>query len=98
MNPNNNDADSGASLSNVGLAACPCGNVPTELGITDANQGSKWAFVTGDCCGEWTIEFRTNYAALDSDECKGLAVEAWNTAPRAANEPAKGRAESASSD
>lgn len=64
------------------LLACPCGKVPTELGIADANQGGKWAFVHGDCCGEWMIEFRTDYNPLESDECKRLAREAWNSAPR----------------
>ena len=67
------------------LAACPCGKIPTELDIYDANQGGKWANVVPNCCGEWMIEFRTNYAALDSEECKRLAREAWNEAPRAAN-------------
>jgi hypothetical protein len=74
-----------ALRSNVGLAACPCGKTPQELSITDAGQGGKWANVSGNCCGEWMIEFRTNYENLDSDKCKALAVEAWNAAPRAAN-------------
>ena len=85
MNPNNSVAAGRASLSDVGLAACPCGNTPNELGIMDANQGGKWAYVVPACCSEWLIEFRTNYEALDSAECKFLAREAWNAAPRAAN-------------
>ena len=71
--------------SNAVLAACPCGKTPTDVDIYDACQGSKWANVVPNCCGEWMIEFRTNYAALDSDECKRLARDAWNSAPRAAN-------------
>ena len=71
--------------SNGGLAACPCGKTPTDVDVYDAAQGGKWANVQPNCCGEWMIEFRTNYTALDSDECKRLAVEAWNSAPRAAN-------------
>jgi len=67
------------------LAACPCGKVPDLLDIVDANQGGKWAYVQGSCCGQWAIEFRTQYAALESDECKRLAAQAWNEAPRAAN-------------
>lgn len=64
-------------------SACPCGRTPTSsLQIADAGQGGKWATVSSDCCGEWKIEFRTNYAALDSDECRRLAREAWNAAPR----------------
>jgi hypothetical protein len=65
------------------LKPCPCGKIPKELGITDAGQGGKWAQVMGDCCGEWTIEFRTMYEALDSSECMKLATDAWNEAPRA---------------
>lgn len=67
------------------LAACPCGKVPTDVAIYDACQGGKWANVVPNCCGEWMIEFRTNYKALDSDECKRLAVEAWNSASRGGN-------------
>lgn len=66
------------------LAVCPCGRVPTALGIYDNNQGGKWASVSGNCCGDWSVEFRTNYFALDSEKCMALAVEAWNEAPRAA--------------
>jgi hypothetical protein len=64
------------------LAHCPCGRPIEELNITDAGQGGKWAWVAGNCCGEWSIEFRTGYHALDSEECKRLAREAWNAAPR----------------
>ena len=64
------------------LKACPCGKIPKELSITDAGQGSKWAYVMGDCCGDWEIEFRTEYSALDSDECMALAIEGWNAAQR----------------
>lgn len=66
------------------LAPCPCGGQVKSLHITDAGQGGKFAFVSGDCCDEWMIEFRTNYAALDSDACKKLAWAAWNNAPRKA--------------
>lgn len=64
------------------LKACPCGKTPTVLSITDAGQGGKWANCTGNCCGEWTIEFRTMYHSLDSTECVDLAFKAWNEAPR----------------
>jgi len=67
------------------LATCPCGKTPTELNITDAGQGRKWANVAGNCCGEWMIEFRTHYTEFRSEECVQLAREAWNAAPRAAN-------------
>lgn len=64
------------------LAQCPCGETPTQICVYDANQGGKWAFAVPDCCGEWSIEFRTTYKALDSDECGKLAIDAWNNAPR----------------
>jgi len=68
------------------LAPCPCGKTPTEIGVYDANQGGKWAFAVPNCCGEWLIEFRSNYEALDSDKCKELAIDAWNIAPRKLND------------
>ena len=67
------------------LAICPCGKVPNDLFIVDTGQGGKWALVCGSCCGEWYIEFRTGYNDLGSAECKRLAQEAWNAAPRAAH-------------
>ena len=45
----------------ISLKPCPCGVTPKELGITGAGQGDKWAHVSGNCCGHWEIEFRTNY-------------------------------------
>lgn len=62
------------------LKKCPCGETPTKLHLTD--NGSKWAYISGDCCGEWMIEFRTNYALIDSPKCMDLAIEAWNKATR----------------
>ena len=65
------------------IAPCPCGMTPDKLCITGAGQGGKWANVGGKgCCGEWEIEFRTDYYALDSDECMNNAIQAWNEAPR----------------
>jgi hypothetical protein len=66
-----------------GLLSCPCGRPIDDIFIADAGQGGKWAWVSGNCCGEWSIEFRTQYNALDSEECKKLAIAAWNEAPRA---------------
>ena len=45
-------------------------------------NSSKYMHVVGVCCGEWMIEFRTNYHPADTEECLALAVEAWNNAPR----------------
>lgn len=64
------------------LLACPCGKTPTMLDICYNGQGSKWATASGNCCGEWSVEFRTKYFDFDSNECIELAVEAWNLAPR----------------
>ena len=69
-------------MTNV-LKPCPCGKTPADIGVYDVFQGGKWAFAVPDCCGEWNIEFRTNYKDIDSDECKQFAREAWNAAPRA---------------
>ena len=85
MSTEKQESDDKPVGSTDGLAACPCGKIPPSLCLMDAGQGGKWAMVNGGCCGEWNIEFRTQYAALDSDECKRLAREAWNSAPRAAN-------------
>lgn len=79
-----NSAAGGASELTDVLCRCPCGKTPTSVGVYDLGQGGKWAAAVPDCCGEWMIEFRTGYFDLDSDECKKLAREAWNEAPRAA--------------
>ena len=66
----------------MNLKPCPCGKIPDKLHISDAGQGGKWANATGNCCGEWTIEFRTGYHSLDSEKCMKFAIEDWNNAPR----------------
>lgn len=63
------------------LEQCPCGRQPPKL-LVDGSDRAKWAYVTGDCCGEWHIEFRNQYAPIPSDESMQLAVDAWNAAPR----------------
>lgn len=63
---------------------CPCGQIPDSLGIE--SHDSKWAYVFGNCCSGWHIEFRTNYTKLDSPECMEYAIEAWNQAPRKGKE------------
>lgn len=62
------------------LAPCPCGKIPDKLHITDNDM--KWAYVTGSCCDEWSLEFRTDYALVDSQRCMDLAIERWNSAQR----------------
>ncbi len=63
------------------LKPCPCGETPTTLIIIDSGS-AKWAYVCGDCCGEWNIEFRTQYFPLATEECMALAKKAWNRVPR----------------
>jgi len=62
------------------LKPCPCGKQPLELYIVEKLSG-KWIDVTGDCCGEWTIETRNNYAT--GKDMIDNARQAWNDAPRA---------------
>ena len=64
------------------LKPCPCGKTPKKLIISDAGQGGKWAYVGGDCCEDWEIEFRTDYYALDDPKCERLAIQCWNEAER----------------
>lgn len=67
----------------VSLRPCPCGRPIDDLIITDNGQGGKYMLVSGNCCGEWQIEFRANYHKAGTAECKELARKAWNGAPRA---------------
>ena len=64
------------------LAPCPCGEIPEKLCIEGAGLGRKHAMASGYCCGDWSIEFRTNYEPHDSEEIMRRAREAWNAAPR----------------
>lgn len=64
------------------LAPCPCGEIPEKLCIEGAGLGRKHAMASGYCCGDWHIEFRTNYEPHDSEEIMRRAREAWNAAPR----------------
>lgn len=64
------------------LKPCPCGKTPDRLLINDENP-QKWSFVCGDCCNEWHVEFRSNYAV--DDDLMYMAIESWNNIPRAVN-------------
>jgi hypothetical protein len=66
----------------IKLLPCPCGKLPTDIKVVDIGQGYKYAGAVPNCCGEWTIEFRTVGYELDSEATKAAAVEAWNNAPR----------------
>lgn len=64
------------------LKPCPCGKAPHSLHIDGVNQ--KYSYACGSCCGEWHIEFRSNY--LDAGaELSALACEAWNMTERKAD-------------
>ena len=64
----------------VEIQKCFCGAVPDQLTIAEGSS-SKYAWAACGWCGEWSIEFRTNYST-DSAELQRLAIEAWNRAPR----------------
>ena len=63
------------------LKQCPCGETPKTLLVVRGDT-CKWAFVTGGCCNEWHIEFRSNYLDIESPELMVRAEKAWNEAPR----------------
>ena len=65
------------------IKSCPCGE-SEDIGVFHDADGSKWANVTGTCCGMWSVEFRTlyNQPGKDDDALMVLAIEAWNSAPR----------------
>ena len=76
------DESSAKREGDAALLCCPCGVQPGKLYI-QAGADCKWAWMSGDCCGDWSIEFRTQYAELDSAECMEQAVKYWNDALRA---------------
>ena len=67
------------------IKRCPCGQVPSKL-ITTGHTRPKWAYVNGDCCGAWEVEFRNSYKELNSAASNRLALDAWNEAPRSSAE------------
>ena len=64
------------------LLGCPCGKIPKKLHIVEGSS-CKWAWVSGDCCGDWNVEFRTHYHKIDTPECMEQAIIYWNAANRA---------------
>lgn len=62
------------------LKPCPCGKTPTKVSVIGESR-SKRMYVSGNCCGEWHIEFRADYET-DLARIKALAEKAWNEAPR----------------
>jgi hypothetical protein len=68
------------------LKPCPCGKTPTRLIVTGEHVKPKHARCQGDCCGEWEIEFRNDWKEIGTHESNKRAYEAWNLAPRAAQD------------
>jgi len=62
------------------LNRCPCGEIPTELCIDGDRR--KWSYVSGNCCGEWSVEFRSQYYQNNDPELMEYATKAWNSAKR----------------
>ena len=63
------------------IEPCPCGRTPEALCI-EGEGLPKYARVSGDCCSDWSVEFRNDYNAIDSGESKKLATRALNAAKR----------------
>ena len=61
------------------LAPCPCGLTPDKL-FVEIMQPGKYARAMGDCCGNWSIEFRLLYEQ-DPVKAQAKAAEAWNSTP-----------------
>ncbi len=67
-------------MNNKQLKKCPCGQIPKDL-LIETGSSCKYSFACGDCCNEWSVEFRTTYTNDDS-ELEKLASIAWNSAAR----------------
>lgn len=70
----------------VTLKECPCGLTPLNLVVLGEAEGArpKYAFVAGDCCNEWIIEYRNQYEPIGSPEAIARAIKEWNAATRGA--------------
>lgn len=62
------------------LAPCPCGKVPSVL-VVDVLPGGKYGTVTGNCCGEWSVEFRNGFEQ-NQDAVMEKGKQGWNDASR----------------
>lgn len=65
------------------LKRCPCGQIPESLCVDEGAAGGKYAVVSGNCCNEWSVEFRTGFHDIGSDKCIEEAIKEWNEAKRA---------------
>lgn len=78
---NDTEPSSVSLLDSTDLLVCPCGEKPSKLSISETLSG-KWIDVSGDCCGEWSIETRNSYATGIPQ--MNNAIRGWNMSPRAA--------------
>lgn len=62
------------------LKRCPCGEIPESLEMEEG-ASCKYSFVSGSCCNEWSVEFRSRYINNDVVLLE-LATIAWNGAKR----------------
>ena len=62
------------SLLSAGLAACPCGRVPTEIAACDFGYGDGAFLAVPNCCGRWVVPF----SCVDFNDSKLLAIQMWN--------------------
>ena len=69
-------------VTKVHLEPCPCGQNP-DLLIIEMPERAKYGRAFGDCCSEWSIEFRNGYTA-DPKLSQVRAAKAWNNTPRGA--------------
>lgn len=65
------------------LKPCPCGR-PLDALIIEPGSTFRWRRLSGNCCGEWSIEVRVPTMEIppDYDEMK-WCIAKWNDAPRA---------------
>ena len=60
------------------LKKCPCGKVPVIMVIE--SEVNKYVFAAGDCCGDWLIEVRVDYA--QGQTLHNIVNRAWNETRR----------------
>ena len=60
------------------LSRCPCGKVPSSVVIAYGPS----CYVSGDCCGEWAVEYSAGDFDIGNDEYRTKAEAVWNNATR----------------
>jgi hypothetical protein len=49
--------------------------------MIEMQERAKYGRTLGDCCTEWSVEFRNGYSK-DPEDTLARAQKAWNAAPR----------------